>query len=68
MFDQLFDRMLYCLMAAVLVVPEPTTFFVCLLLFAGIVGHCGSFVSGLIRRDDAAVLVEPMAGEELLAA
>ncbi len=69
MFDQIFDRTLYFLMAAVLVVPEPTTFLVCLLMLAGIIAHCGSQIMAFLRIGEPATAVESMdAAEELLAA
>ncbi len=68
MFDQIFDRTLYFLMAAVLVIPEPTTFLVCLLMLAGIVAHCGSQIMAFLRIDEPAAAAEAMEpAEELLA-
>jgi hypothetical protein len=67
MFDQIFDRSLYCLMAAVLVVPEPATFLVCLLMAAGVAAHCGSYCLALVRSAEAVELVTAPV-EELVAA
>jgi len=49
MIDQLIDRILYGLMAAVLVIPEPTTFLVALLLLAGTLAHVGSRLYATLR-------------------
>jgi hypothetical protein len=68
MFDQIFDRTLYCLMAAVLVIPEPTTFLVCLLLVSGIVAHCGSHLLALVRSFELAESPELAVSDEMLSA
>jgi len=49
MIDQLIDRILYGLMAAVLVIPEPTTFLVGLLLLAGTLAHVGGRLWASLR-------------------
>lgn len=69
MLDQFFDRTLYILMAAVLVIPEPATFLVCMLMLAGIVAHIGSQILVLLRIDEpAAVVPSVKPAEELVAA
>ena len=49
MFSQMFDRTVYGLMAAVLVVPEPTTFVVCALLLTGLATYGANLALGLLR-------------------
>ena len=49
MFSQMFDRTVYGLMAAVLVVPEPTTFVVCTLLLAGLATYGANQALDLLR-------------------
>lgn len=68
MFDQIFDRTLYCLMAAVLVIPEPATFLVCLLFAAGVAAHCGSQLLALVRSFDLADTPELAVADEMLSA
>ncbi len=50
MADQIFDKMVYCLMAAVLVVPEPTTFIVCLLLCIGVASYFAGRTKAALRN------------------
>lgn len=49
MFDQIFNKTIYCLMAAVLVVPEPTTLLICALVLAGAVAHCADLTVALVQ-------------------
>ena len=43
MIDRLFDRLVYCAMVAVIVLPEPTTFAIGVILLIGTLGYWGRY-------------------------